>query len=29
MGIATSPTVDPRAASFVAKQGKLLINTDG
>ncbi len=26
MGIATSPTVDPRAASFVAKQGKLLIN---
>src|SRR5882724_13402770 len=26
MGIATSPTIDPRAASFVAKQGKLLIN---
>src|SRR5438105_463612 len=26
MGIATSPTIDPRAASFVAKQGKILIN---
>ena len=26
MGIAIAPTIDPRAASFVAKQGKLLIN---
>lgn len=26
MGIATSPAIHPRAASFVAKQGKLLIN---